>query len=188
MRNCSVFPARFTKTTSMSPQNSHRICRQDPQGGVSTSVSAATAIRRNLREPSDMALNTATRSAHIVRPYVAFSMLQPVCVNPAASSSAAPTLKSENTAWACSRASNAACRRPSKALPLDLESRQHGLQQAHECLPYLAARLEHFLVIDFLIQNSGRHVCHARDCQHLHSHVTGDDRFRNRRHSHEVGA
>ena len=31
----------------MSPQNSHRICRHAPQGGVSVSVSAATAMRRN---------------------------------------------------------------------------------------------------------------------------------------------
>ena len=53
---------------SMSPQNSHRIWRQAPQGGVRSSVSAAMAMRWNLRAPSEMALNTATRSAQSVSP------------------------------------------------------------------------------------------------------------------------
>src|SRR5207253_4324875 len=84
--NFSVLPWRFTNVTSTSPQNSHRIWRQAPQGGVSTSVSAATTTRRNLRAPSEMALKTATRSAQTVRPYVAFSTLQPVKTRPDSSS------------------------------------------------------------------------------------------------------
>ena len=54
--------------TSMSPQNSHEICRQAPHGGVGSSVSATTAMRVKTACPSDSALNSATRSAHSVRP------------------------------------------------------------------------------------------------------------------------
>jgi hypothetical protein len=61
MRRLSIFPLGFTRITSMSPQNSHRIWRQAPHGGVRLLVSAATAIRRNLRAPSEIALKTATR-------------------------------------------------------------------------------------------------------------------------------
>src|ERR1039457_281894 len=107
--NFSVLPCRLTRITSMSPQNSQRIWRHAPQGGVRTSVSAATATRRHLRAPSEIALKTATRSAHIVRPYVAFSTLQPVKIRPDSSSIAAPTLNFENGAWAFSRTCNAAC-------------------------------------------------------------------------------
>ena len=41
-------------------------------------MSATTAMRVNTVMPSDSALTSATRSAHSVSPYVAFSMLQPV--------------------------------------------------------------------------------------------------------------
>src|SRR5437879_5942633 len=57
-------------------------------------------MRVKTRCPSESALNIATRSAQIVRPNVAFSMLQPVITVPPAVSSAAPTLKCENAAWA----------------------------------------------------------------------------------------
>jgi hypothetical protein len=40
-------------------------------------------------------LYSATRSAHIVRPYEAFSMLQPVMMRPSVKSKAAPTWKFE---------------------------------------------------------------------------------------------
>ena len=50
--------------TSMSPQNSQRIWRQGPHGGVGDCVSATTAIRENSRMPSDTALKIAGRSAH----------------------------------------------------------------------------------------------------------------------------
>ena len=54
--------------TQMSPQNSHRIWRQAPQGAVGRGESATTAMASNSRRPSETALNTATRSAHSVRP------------------------------------------------------------------------------------------------------------------------
>ncbi len=52
----------------MSPQNSQRICRQAPHGGVKFSVSAATTALRKRRAPSEIALKIATLSAHSVRP------------------------------------------------------------------------------------------------------------------------
>ena len=50
---------------------------------VGISVSATMAIRLNFVSPSEIALTTATRSAQIVRPYVAFSTLQPATMTPA---------------------------------------------------------------------------------------------------------
>ena len=47
---------RFARITSASPQNSHRIWRHDPHGGVSASVSATTATASNPRSPSEIAL------------------------------------------------------------------------------------------------------------------------------------
>ena len=64
--------------TGMSPQNSQSSCRHGPQGGVGSAVSATTAMARKARSPSESALNSATRSAHMVSPYEAFSTLQPV--------------------------------------------------------------------------------------------------------------
>ena len=40
-----VSPVRFPRTTSRSPPNSHRSCRQAPQGGVGLCVSATPATR-----------------------------------------------------------------------------------------------------------------------------------------------
>src|SRR5665213_1787782 len=95
MRYRSVLPLKFSSSTSASPQNSHRICRQAPQGGVSVSVSATTATASNPRSPSEMALKTAPRSAHNVKPNVAFSTLQPVKILPDFARTAAPTRKLE---------------------------------------------------------------------------------------------
>ena len=63
--------------TGTSPQNSQMIWRHGPQGGVSFLVSHTTAMASKSRSPSEMALKIATRSAQMVRPSVAFSMLQP---------------------------------------------------------------------------------------------------------------
>jgi len=52
----------------MSPQNSQMICRQAPQGGVSSAVSATTQIAWKRRSPSLTAFQIATRSAQTVRP------------------------------------------------------------------------------------------------------------------------
>src|SRR5712692_8067822 len=78
MRCTSTLPARFDRITGTSPQNSQMICRHEPQGGVSTSVCVTTAMASKQRSPSEMALKIATRSAQTVRPYVAFSTLQPI--------------------------------------------------------------------------------------------------------------
>src|SRR5258708_7501492 len=68
MRWHSILPFRFARTTSASPQNSHRIWRHDPHGGVGVSVSATTATASNPRSPSEIALKIATLSAQSVTP------------------------------------------------------------------------------------------------------------------------
>src|SRR5258708_11785070 len=113
MRRISTLLLRLASTTGMSPQNSQMIWRQAPHGGVSVSVSVTTAMESKLSSPSLMALKMATRSAQRVRPYVAFSMLQPVKIFPEEECSAAPTLKLENLAWAFSRPLVAAVMRAS---------------------------------------------------------------------------
>src|ERR1022692_3640921 len=64
--NRSRWSCKFTSTTGISPQNSQMIWRHAPQGGVKLSVSAATAMRTNLRWPSLSALKIAMRSAQTV--------------------------------------------------------------------------------------------------------------------------
>jgi hypothetical protein len=49
----------------------------------------------NPRSPSDIALKIATRSAHTVKPYVAFSTLHPPKILPEVARNAAPTRKLE---------------------------------------------------------------------------------------------
>jgi len=44
-----------------------------------------------IRSPAATAMNMAVRSAHMVRPYEAFSTLQPAYILPAALTTAAPT-------------------------------------------------------------------------------------------------
>src|SRR5687767_6777197 len=147
----------FATITSISPANSHRIWRQAPHGGVGALVSATIAMRRNWRWPSEIALKTATRSAHIVSPYVAFSMLQPVTTWPSAVSSAAPTVKVEYGACAYSRALRAAAIR-SESLNDALEERDE--RAAH------ATRGFHDLVMhERLRQDAGGHVRDARDAK-----------------------
>src|SRR5262249_47128077 len=102
-----VRPRRSDMWTQMLPQNSQRIWRQGPQGGVSRGESAITATASNLRMPSETALNTATLSAHIVSPYDAFSTLQPLITVPSRARRAAPTLKREKGAKARRRAARA---------------------------------------------------------------------------------
>ncbi len=67
-RRYSVLPLRLASAISTSPQNSQRIWRQAPHGGVRVSVSATTAMRVKRRAPSEMALKMATRSAQTVSP------------------------------------------------------------------------------------------------------------------------
>src|SRR6266849_8426776 len=104
----STLPFRLARTTGTSPQNSQTSCRQAPQGEVRASVSVTTAMASKPRSPSLMALKMAMRAAQTVRPYVAFSTLQPPKILPEAARSAAPTRKLEYGAWALSRACLAA--------------------------------------------------------------------------------
>src|SRR5258708_14571805 len=94
--------------TGTSPQNSQINWRQAPQGGVNVSVSVTTEMASNPRSPSLIALKIAMRSAHTVRPYVAFSTLQPPKILPEVARSAAPTPQFEYGACAFSLASLAA--------------------------------------------------------------------------------
>ena len=61
----------------MSRHWSQSTCRHAPQGDAGGSASVTTATARNFRAPSEIALNTAVRSPHTVRPYDADSTLQP---------------------------------------------------------------------------------------------------------------
>src|SRR3989442_14073478 len=90
--------------TGTSPQNSQINWRHAPQGGVNVSVFVTTQMASNPRLPSLIALKIATRSAQTVRPYVAFSTLQPPKIRPEVARSAAPTRKLENGACAFSLA------------------------------------------------------------------------------------
>src|SRR5882724_12953687 len=104
----SVLPFRFARITGTSPQNSQINWRQAPQGGVRVSVSVTTAMASKPRSPSLIPLKMAMRSAQTVRPYVAFSTLQPPKTRPELARTAAPTRKLEKGAWAFSRACLAA--------------------------------------------------------------------------------
>src|SRR5882672_9954040 len=91
----SVLLFKFARITGTSPQNSQINWRHAPQGGVSVSVSVTTAMASKPRSPSLIALKMAMRSAQTVRPYVAFSTLQPPKILPEAARRAAPTRKLE---------------------------------------------------------------------------------------------
>src|SRR5687767_4018807 len=124
------------------------------------------------RSPSDKAFSSATRSAQTVRPYEAFSTLQPPYTRPSAVISAAPTLKPEYGATACSRACRAAVTSAAASKPL-----KDALQQRDERVPHAARGLNYFFLGQLLIEDSGRHVRDARNAQHLDAHVPGADRF-----------
>src|ERR1700732_5506085 len=141
--------------TGMSPQNSHINWRHAPQGGVSISVSVTTAMALNPRSPSLTALKIATRSAHMVSPYVAFSTLQPPKILPDVLRKAAPTRKLEYGACAFSLACLAASISKSFSVTLKLpsffakkrlrdrfrNSGQHRLQQRYKIALHARRRL-----------------------------------------------
>src|SRR5689334_6962383 len=93
------------------------------------------------RSPSESALRSATRSAQTVRPYDAFSTLQPPKTRPARVRSAAPTLKPEYGAMARSRAARAAVTRASLS-----EALNRPLQQRDELVPHAPRRLDDFFL------------------------------------------
>ena len=61
-------PCRLARHTSMSPQNSHRIWRHAPQGGVSIRYRRRWRCGGTCARLRKCALNTATRSAQRLRP------------------------------------------------------------------------------------------------------------------------
>src|SRR5260370_38435138 len=159
--------------TGTSPQNSQINWRHAPQGGVNVSVSVTTEMASNPRSPSLIALKIAMRSAHTVRPYVAFSTLQPPKILPEVARSAAPTRKFEYGACAFSLACLAAEIRiscsftlmppgtPQNVLRYCLcDSRNARFQQADELPFHTFCCLQHFQMVERLIQNSRRRICH----------------------------
>src|SRR6267378_1045830 len=157
----SVLPFKFARITGTSPQNSQINWRHAPQGGVSVSVSVTTAMASQPRSPSLIALKMAMRSAQTVRPYVAFSTLQPPKILPEVARSAAPTRKLEYGACAFSRACFAAEIKMSFSPTLWPPRRASNdslngfgnpwnqrFQQSNELPFYTLGRLEHFLVIE----------------------------------------
>src|SRR5215217_5503899 len=109
----------------------------------------------------------ATRSAQIVSPEVAFSMLQPVMIVPSAASRAAPTLKPEKRAWAWRRARRAAAIKGGVVLPFgktrdDRDRRSDALKDAFDQRREGAAYTPgcfHYLIMDQrLRQHASGHV------------------------------
>ena len=80
---------------SMLGANSRSTWRHTPQGTQSSRLRPAITMRTKSRCPSLTALATAVRSAQMVGPKEAFSMLQPVNTVPSLHSRAAPTGKWE---------------------------------------------------------------------------------------------
>src|SRR5262245_61001626 len=131
-------------------------------------------MRVKARCPSESALNMATRSAQTVSPYVAFSTLQPVTIVPSSVSSAAPTLKCEYGATACSRARRAAATSAARAASTRDERSEpanDALQESDELAAHAARRFHHFVVMQRLWQHTRGHVRDARNAQHLEPHV-----------------
>src|SRR4029079_3250587 len=97
-----------SNTSVVGAPSSVNTWRQAPQGVATGSATTATARIRFA--PAATAAATALRSAQTVRPYDAFSTLQPACTRPRSSSTAAPTRNFEYGACARSRTARAAAR------------------------------------------------------------------------------
>ena len=80
----------------MSPQNSQRICRHGPQGGVGERVSATTAMRVNARMPIRHRLEHRRALGAEGEAVGRVLDVAPGMMLPSAVSSAAPTLNPEN--------------------------------------------------------------------------------------------
>src|SRR5688572_19444678 len=100
-------------------------------------------------------------------------------ISPLPASSAAPTLKCEKSATACSRAARAAAIRASDAANDALEKRD-------ELALYLLRRLHYLGVMKRFREHAGGRVGDARNAEHLHLHVPGDDGLRRGRHADRV--
>src|SRR5439155_24190226 len=186
IRMVSVLPLRLARITGTSPQNSQMSWRHAPHGGVKASVSVTTAMASKPRSPSLIAVKMAMRSAQTVRPYVAFSTLQPPKILPEVARSAAPTRKFEYGAWAFSLACLAASIRvsfwPTYSPSIDKatqhyscnrfrNARNHRFQQADKLALYALRRFEHFDVVEWLIQDACGRVRHAGNAEHAQAAV-----------------
>lgn len=74
-------------------QNSLRTCLHAPHGGAGAEPEEAIQSSLQLFLPSRMAANAATRSAQMVNPKEAFSILHPEKIVPSVDARAAPTAK-----------------------------------------------------------------------------------------------
>src|SRR5438034_6551014 len=101
-------------------------------------------------------------------------MLQPVMTRPSMVSSAAPTLKCEYAAQACSRARRASETSSTALVRSRSELSNDGLQQCDELTADSARRFQHFRVIERLRQHPRRHVRDARNAEDLDAHVPGN--------------
>src|SRR5688572_13777094 len=108
-------------------------------------------------------------------------MLHPEMIVPFAVSTAAPTLKPEKSATACSRAARAAATSWS-------EPANDALQQRDELPFHLLRGLDHFRMMQRLREDAGRGIRDARDAQHFDAHVSRRNGFRHRRHADRIGA
>ena len=73
------------------PQRFGELLGHAPQGMIARGRLVAIASVVKSCEPSDTAFTSAVRSAHHVRPRLAFATLQPVKIRPSLARSAAPT-------------------------------------------------------------------------------------------------
>src|SRR5687767_11982535 len=118
-------------------------------------------------------------------------MLQPEMIAPFAVSTAAPTLKPEKSATACSRAARAAATSLSteaSAAADASEPANDALQQRDELPFHLLRGLHHFRMMQRLREDAGRGIRDARDAQHFDAHVARRNGFRHRRHADRIGA
>src|SRR5450830_1617177 len=103
-------------TSRPGPPCSHRSCRQRPQGMSALPWASTHAKATSRPPPLTCSADTSAHSAHRVRPYDAFSTLQPTTIRPSSTSAAAPTGKREYGAYARVMTSRAAVRRASQSI------------------------------------------------------------------------
>src|SRR6185436_8260167 len=97
-------------------------------------------------------------------------------ISPAAVSSAAPTLKWEKSATACSRALRAAAINAS-------EPANDALEERDELSLHLLRRFHDLGMVQRFREDTRRGVGDTRNAQHLDAHVPRHDRFRCGRHA-----
>src|SRR5688572_7005842 len=112
-------------------------------------------------------------------------------MRPSLVSSAAPTLKPEKSATACSRAARAAATSLSTAALAEVdfsEAANDALEQTDELALHLLRGFHHFGVMQRFGKHARGGVGDARETEDLEAHVAGRDRLGHRRHPDGVGA